>query len=94
LHVQEVGRTQASVPPLDELSPGMHLGECGGLQVTVHFAQGGGPWTLHDDGLVISHRGVGAGEALFGTLVGAAIAKLGVSSSGISSSMRKVIWST
>jgi hypothetical protein len=71
----------------------MQVGECGALQVIEHLGHGGGPTTLHDAGLVISHAGVATGVAVFAAVVGVAIASEGDRTIAISRSMRAIIWS-
>jgi hypothetical protein len=93
LQVQDGGRTHATADPLAELSPGMQMGDFGGAQVTLHLAQGGGPSTLHDAGLVMSHCGVGAGVGPLGAVDGAAIASEGDRRRAISRIIRAIIWS-
>ncbi len=53
----------------------------------MHLPQGGGPSIVHEAGWVISHNGVGIGDATgegaFGFLVGLAIAGIGENSMAI-----------
>lgn len=46
------------------LSPGVQIGGCAAAQVTLHFGQGGGPSTLQEEGLVMSHAGVAVGTGV------------------------------
>ena len=94
LHVHSGSRAHATVDPLVELEPGMQVGLCGASQVMLHLPHGGGPWTLHDDGLVISHAGVGTAVGAWGLPFVSAIAKLGARTMAISRIMRAVIWPT
>lgn len=52
-------QVEAFTQTFPELSPGVQIGGCPALQVTEHFSQGGGPSTLHEDGLLMSQLGVG-----------------------------------
>ena len=93
LQVQDGGRTHATLDPLAELSPGMQVGDFSAGQVMLHLGHGGGPSTLHDDGLVMSHCGVGVAVGTLAALVGAAIASDGDRTRAISRIMRTIIWS-
>jgi hypothetical protein len=42
----------------------MQIGACPPGQVMVHFSHGGGPSTVQDDGLVISHAGVAVADGV------------------------------
>jgi hypothetical protein len=53
------------------LSPGVQVGGCPELQVTLQGGHGGGPSTEHEDGIVRFHAGVEVAE---GTAVGLPLA--------------------
>ncbi len=64
LQKHDVWRTQVS----PEFSPGMQVGIFPGLQVMLHFGQGGGPSAVQVEGCVRSQPGVGVGDETFDLL--------------------------